>query len=169
MCFIECLPYILPSEFPLNLIVRQEADARADLADQIIQDQKGNVKAASLSKLIDLMLSSGEGVFAKVILATYQSFTKAETLLAKLIQRYQVPAKPPPGQAAAEYQKQVQLRVCNTIRQWIKEYFYDFEENERLMQNVKDFCDNTLRQDTHSTMAAQSILSSLNRKVRISR
>lgn len=122
------------------------------------------MKAASLSKLIDLMLSSGDGVFAKVILATYQSFTKAETLLAKLVQRYQLPVKPPPGQVAAEYQKLVQLRVCNTIRQWINEYFDDFEENERLMQSVRDFCDNTLRQDTHSTMAVQSILNSLNRK-----
>ena len=62
----------------------------ADLADQILQDPKGGVKAASLSMLIELMLSSGDGVFGKVVLATYQSFTKAETFLARLVQRYQV-------------------------------------------------------------------------------
>ena len=61
-----------------------------------------------------------ERSFLQAFILTYRSFTTPERLLAKLMERYNVP------RSAREDKSTVQLRVCVTLKYWIENQIRDF-------------------------------------------
>ncbi len=82
----------------------------------------------------------------KAFLMTYLSFTNPKTLLLKLMERYHVP---PSSHSPAEI-KRIQLRVCNVLKNWVVQYFDDFDHE--LIQTVVTFVDEHLDRDGHDSI-----------------
>ncbi|KAJ6248271.1 ras guanine nucleotide exchange factor i-related [Anaeramoeba flamelloides] len=109
------------------------------------------IKAASLNQLVEFLTheTKPKVLWLKTFLMTYQSFTTPRILLYKLIDRYNIPKE-----KQILYQNRVQqikLRVCNFLKFWITDYFSDF--NEKLLNEVQDFIENTLINDGFKGMA----------------
>ncbi|KYR00579.1 Ras guanine nucleotide exchange factor [Tieghemostelium lacteum] len=134
-----------------------------------LQEESKIIKAASLNKLVIILTpeKNHDMEFTKTFLLTYQSFTTPEKLLQKLVQRYHVPIEKLSKSGLAEHMIKnqvsvIQLRVVNTLKTWIKDYFSDF--NDKLIQSVKSFCE-TLRHD-NNTPLANRISETLNNKIK---
>ncbi len=84
--------------------------------------------------------------YMKAFLMTYLSFTNPKTLLLKLMERYHVP---PSSHSPAEI-KRIQLRVCNVLKNWVVQYFDDFDHE--LIQTVVTFVDEHLDRDGHDSI-----------------
>lgn len=98
--------------------------------------------AASLNKLI-LWLTNSEKHdmdFRKTFFMTYHSFTTADNLLNKLIQRYHVPGEQPPDQVARD-----RVPVVTVIKFWIDHYPNDF--SEKLLSVLNNFIETTVVRD----------------------
>ncbi|KAG2370630.1 hypothetical protein C9374_014732 [Naegleria lovaniensis] len=123
----------------------------------IIRDENGSVKAASLDKLIVLLTSNEEfdNEFMQLFLLTYRSFTTSTELLEKLIQRYNTP---PPEQCLlyerekdferlkvyfenfhTKILKPIRLRVGQVMSSWLQHYYYDFREDSQLKMKLEQF------------------------------
>eukprot|EP00698_Gefionella_okellyi_P013172 TRINITY_DN3592_c0_g2_i1.p1 TRINITY_DN3592_c0_g2~~TRINITY_DN3592_c0_g2_i1.p1 ORF type:complete len:494 (+),score=108.16 TRINITY_DN3592_c0_g2_i1:60-1541(+) len=116
-----------------------EADAREGIvrAPATTSDSLEGIMAASLNKLVELLTlgQTSDTVdnlkFTKTLLMTYRSFTSAERLLSKLIQRFDVPA------SHADQKLPIQLRVINAIRYWVEFYWFDW--TPKLQQQLAEF------------------------------
>jgi hypothetical protein len=110
-----------------------------------------SIRAGSLNQLV-MRLTNSRKVdthFMKTFLMTYHSFTTAEELFLKLLERYYVPR----GLDMEENsRKSIQLRVINTIKKWLLERFRDF--GPALLKQVTNFC-LMLQSDGHTSLALQ--------------
>jgi hypothetical protein len=115
------------------------------------------LRGATLNKLIEKM--TWEKVkdnvallrFTKTFLVTYRSFTTPQKVLLKLVQRYHVPR--PKRVSEMEYKKRklpVQLRVCNVLNVWVKDYFDDFQSNPKLLASLEEFLNDTLTKENQA-------------------
>nr|CAG4710913.1 unnamed protein product [Naegleria fowleri] len=123
----------------------------------IIRDECGTVKAATLDKLIVLLTSNEEfdNQFMQLFLLTYRSFTTSSELLEKLILRYNTP---PPEQCIlyerendlerlnvyfenfhTKILKPIRLRVGQIMSFWLQHYYYDFREDSQLKMKLEHF------------------------------
>jgi len=82
---------------------------------------------------------------------TYRSFTSAERLLAKLRQRFNVPA------AKKDQKLPIQLRVVNLLYQWITDYWFDF--TPKMQQLLSEFI------ETLPTSLAKKLQTAIDRQV----
>uniref|UniRef100_A0A0K0EMU4 Ras-GEF domain-containing protein n=1 Tax=Strongyloides stercoralis TaxID=6248 RepID=A0A0K0EMU4_STRER len=126
------------------------------------------VKNATLTKLIERLTyhKYHEPSFMKTFLTTYRSFCEPIELLNLLIQRFHVPI---PNELCSnnvidkmksnlkisgnlfieqaynrfkkEYQRPVQMRVLVVLQYWIKDHWYDFENNTNIIDKMMDFLD----------------------------
>uniref|UniRef100_A0A0N5C4S0 Ras-GEF domain-containing protein n=1 Tax=Strongyloides papillosus TaxID=174720 RepID=A0A0N5C4S0_STREA len=126
------------------------------------------VKNATLTKLIERLTyhKYHEPNFMKTFLTTYRSFCEPIKLLNLLIQRFNVPI---PKELSSknvnekektnsktsgnllieqaynrfkkEYQRPVQMRVLVVLQYWIKDHWYDFENNNEIIERMMDFLD----------------------------
>jgi len=152
-------------------------DERDDSADQNIwesgltlseamEGRPEAVRAGTFNQLVTRLTSAKatDISFLKTFLMTYQSFATPRKLLIKLIQRYQVPAqssfaRDPQGAAmsADDWRLRVvmpiQMRVTNVLKQWIKEYFHDFQRRPKLLQMLHHFVDHTLPDSGQPSLA----------------
>lgn len=106
------------------------------------------VVAGSLNRLVEHLCPSGsvDLNYVKCFLCTYHWFCKPETLLLKLIQRYNAPREE--GITESEYKRKVmsiQLRVINALREWVSAFFEDLDDS--LLTNLRDFLTFTVTQD----------------------
>jgi hypothetical protein len=109
------------------------------------------IKAATIEKLIERATTEkyADPSFLLIFLLTYRSFMTPEDLLNGLIQRFKIS---PPSNATPEehedFEKTVQfpirLRVCNFLKTWVSNYYYDFEEDVKLQQQFNTFVTTTL-------------------------
>lgn len=125
------------------------------------QEKVKVIKAGSLNRLVGMLAREEKHdiEYMKTFLLTYQSFTTPYKLLAKLIQRYDVPRRP--AMSDEEHKKLclvVQLRVVNVIKGWIKDHWSDF--NEKLISQLKAFIDGTLRIENKYADMLTSLLQS---------
>eukprot|EP00300_Choanocystis_sp_HF-7_P018491 c20054_g1_i4.p1 GENE.c20054_g1_i4~~c20054_g1_i4.p1 ORF type:complete len:435 (+),score=136.95 c20054_g1_i4:37-1341(+) len=90
------------------------------------------LRGAPLAGLVDKLTSSEfvDPNFTFVFLLTYRSFTTGKELIHKLKQRFLTR-----GEDETDPNKisSIQLRVVNVIRQWLENYFDDFEADDALL------------------------------------
>jgi son of sevenless-like protein len=117
-----------------------------------------DIKAASLNKLVERVTAekNQDMNFIGAFLMTYQSFTQPERLLAKLIQRYNVPKPEDLEEAKFDKWKQetvrpIQLRVINFIKKWMTEFFSDF--SDKVIGQLRKFIDVDLPRDGNDALA----------------
>jgi hypothetical protein len=107
------------------------------------------VRVATVQKLIELLTAEvhQDHVFRKTFIHTYKSFITSEKLLAKLIERYNMPR--PNELTESEFQNTVQtpirLRVINAIKYWIDQAFDDIESD--VVASIVSFIDNSIEPD----------------------
>lgn len=98
--------------------------------DEMDKLNHSKVKAASLNRLVIHLTSKGsDAKFMACLLMTYQSFTTPQRLLAKLIERYDIPSN------VDTNVKVVQLQVINVLKHWIKNYPSDF--NSEMKREIR--------------------------------
>eukprot|EP00026_Physarum_polycephalum_P005635 Phypoly_transcript_05670.p1 GENE.Phypoly_transcript_05670~~Phypoly_transcript_05670.p1 ORF type:complete len:301 (+),score=62.43 Phypoly_transcript_05670:141-1043(+) len=113
-----------------------------DAPNNIILNSSNQLVAASLNKLI-LWLTNSEKHdmdFRKTFFMTYHSFTTADHLLNKLIQRYHVPMDQPPEMTTRD-----RVPVVTVIKFWIDHYPADF--SEKLLSVLNNFIETTIVRD----------------------
>ena len=130
------------------------------------------VKAGSLNRLVEYLTHEKflNIPFMKCFLMTYSTFTTAEKLLSKLMERYYVPADQHPPEIPRQDWEQtvvvpIQLRVYNVLRSWIP-LFEDAEvKSTRLLRTLRSFIDGALKSDGHRVLA-ENALTLLSRKLK---
>lgn len=96
------------------------------------------------------------------MVTTYQSFTTANKLLDKLIQRYDVP----PHKVDIDDPKLIKLKVIQIVQYWIENNSYDFDQP--FVEKMRQFISVQLPSDGFKEMAL-NLTELLNQKVRPSR
>ena len=86
----------------------------------------GSVKAATVNQLILKLTSEVESdvTFLKTFLMTYQSFIKPKRLLAKLMERFEIP----PNAVSPADAVKIKSRCVNVLKQWLNTYPDDFND-----------------------------------------
>eukprot|EP00999_Lentomonas_sp_LEN2_P002639 NODE_516_length_1405_cov_4.821596_g482_i0.p1 GENE.NODE_516_length_1405_cov_4.821596_g482_i0~~NODE_516_length_1405_cov_4.821596_g482_i0.p1 ORF type:complete len:442 (-),score=81.48 NODE_516_length_1405_cov_4.821596_g482_i0:79-1311(-) len=74
-----------------------------------------------------------------MVLLTYPTFTTGEELLYLLIHRYHAPKRRSMTPSQVEERKQMQLRVVNVMKHWVKEFWVDFEESPVMRRQLQTF------------------------------
>ncbi|KAJ3445578.1 ras guanine nucleotide exchange factor i-related [Anaeramoeba flamelloides] len=115
----------------------------------IEENNKKILKAATLNKLIENLTNEkkSDTDFMKIFLMTCQSFTTPRKLLRKLLQRYNVPRGNLTLEKYQEKKQKIQIKVCNVLISWIKDYFSDF--NESLINEINNFIENAEKTNSH--------------------
>lgn len=114
---------------------------RKDESTIIYHEETNSIKAATLNKLVE-RLTAGEDhdmVFMKTFLMTLHSFATPEKVLAKLIERFNIPET---VNIEEQQALKIKLRVGNVIKKWIEDYSQnDFNERTRpkLIQMLRRF------------------------------
>ncbi|KAJ3436717.1 ras guanine nucleotide exchange factor i-related [Anaeramoeba flamelloides] len=116
----------------------------------IEENNKKVIKAATLNKLIENLTNEkkSDTDFMKIFLMTCQSFTTPRKLLRKLLQRYNVPKGNLSFEQYQEKKQKIQIKVCNVLISWIKDYFSDF--NESLINEINNFIENAEKINIHT-------------------
>eukprot|EP01116_Phalansterium_solitarium_P021333 TRINITY_DN6596_c0_g1_i2.p1 TRINITY_DN6596_c0_g1~~TRINITY_DN6596_c0_g1_i2.p1 ORF type:complete len:546 (-),score=190.77 TRINITY_DN6596_c0_g1_i2:72-1709(-) len=106
-----------------------------DDRSQVLRDNDGHVKAASLNQLVLLLTSttSLDLEFQRCFFMMYTTFASPQTLLRKLLQRFDVP----PELAADRFN--VQVRVSSVLKFWLENHPQDCEHD--LVRQITDFTD----------------------------
>eukprot|EP01104_Vermistella_antarctica_P017230 TRINITY_DN6077_c0_g1_i1.p1 TRINITY_DN6077_c0_g1~~TRINITY_DN6077_c0_g1_i1.p1 ORF type:complete len:1047 (-),score=221.38 TRINITY_DN6077_c0_g1_i1:47-3187(-) len=91
------------------------------------------LKSASMARLIQRLTYEKypDVAFRDVFLLTYRTFSKPEEVLFGLVQRFVI--QPPDDMSPSDQRvfqtrtkRAIQLRVCNVLRAWLEDYFFDF-------------------------------------------
>eukprot|EP00004_Rigifila_ramosa_P023034 TRINITY_DN6406_c0_g1_i1.p1 TRINITY_DN6406_c0_g1~~TRINITY_DN6406_c0_g1_i1.p1 ORF type:complete len:737 (+),score=176.85 TRINITY_DN6406_c0_g1_i1:1228-3438(+) len=117
------------------------------------EGERPMVHSATLNKLICRLTSPDffDIEMLKAFVGTYQSFTRASTVLNKLIERYRIPPELQGKAMSEDDVRSMQLRVCRFIKFWIEARPADFLDPE-INKTLRDFIANDV---TISTLATQ--------------
>jgi hypothetical protein len=149
---------------------RAEADERDESSGQIIfvrgENGSKQIKAATAEKLVERLTdpSTYDSQFQAAFLLTFRSFCDTSMFLTLLLKRFKetlVESSPSISSVNAG-QSPVQLRVCNTVKIWIEQYWFDFQENKALLDQLNEFIDYVKKQNEK---LANVLKIPLNRKV----
>jgi len=85
-------------------------------------------------------------------MVTLQTFVKPQDFVRKMIERYQVPEKPPRNMKKKayieEFKNPVQFKVCSVLKKWISlRYDQDVASDPHLIEELKDFINNVVAKD----------------------
>jgi son of sevenless-like protein len=127
------------------------------------------IKAATLNKLVEKLTDYGaqDGKFLNTFLVTYRSFTVPEILLAKLLERYQVPNKPAYKNINQDWEKikvQIQFRTGTVLTKWIDEFF-SLDWNQQMIRMLTIFVEDVLLKDKQTARMGNTIRTKLNRRL----
>jgi Leucine-rich repeat (LRR) protein len=106
------------------------------------------VGAISLNKIIERLTnpSDMDPDFLEIFVFTYRSFTTPEQVLAKLMQRYEVPEKNAEGVEISDREADmIRVRVCVFLTQWLDRSFADIDD--LLMEKLNIWIENGVSED----------------------
>ncbi|EFC43486.1 rasGEF domain-containing protein [Naegleria gruberi] len=111
--------------------------------DSSIVIQENQIEHASLNKLIEELTShtNYDIHFLHTFMLTFRNFTDKETILKKLEERFNYPPNCPPEEFATfkrEILDKVRLRIINSIKYWIENFFV-FDFDSEMMQFLSKF------------------------------
>ncbi|KAJ3189348.1 hypothetical protein HDU85_002977 [Gaertneriomyces sp. JEL0708] len=119
------------------------------------------LKGGRLTKLVEWMTKVGnwEQEFVATLFLTHHSFTTSLELLDLLLRRYNLTA--PPNLTRQQFESYlekvvvpIKQRVCMALKYWIATHFEeDFSTNDLLLFRVRDFLNETLREDNDKLAA----------------
>eukprot|EP00301_Raphidiophrys_heterophryoidea_P025032 c8299_g1_i1.p1 GENE.c8299_g1_i1~~c8299_g1_i1.p1 ORF type:complete len:696 (-),score=177.61 c8299_g1_i1:27-2114(-) len=106
-----------------------------DHTTELILAEGGDVRGGTLRALVERLLAHGvaDPDFLFVFLLTYRSFTTGQELLSSLKSRFltAIAMRQEPDKIGP-----IELRVVNVLRQWLENYFHDFEDDDDLMAEL---------------------------------
>jgi hypothetical protein len=108
----------------------------ADLCwDQDKNSGAAVIRGASLERLIERAThpESVDAQYIRELLLSLRSFTEPPEFLAALVVRFRAEL------ASADLQKKMQLRVFNLLKTWISANANDFQDNDALINEARDF------------------------------
>jgi len=112
---------------------KDETEEESESDEELKREEKDGRKviiAGTLDKLLDCLVSGDCGPdFIKNILLTHPYFTDSSTMLQKLKERFN----------SDENSTIIKLRVINVVKKWLDGYYYFFEQNTQLLDEVKEF------------------------------
>lgn len=126
---------------------KNEADENDESSGQIefVKGESGNkqVKAATAEKLVERVTDprTFDSQFQASFLLTFRSFMDCSTLLKLLEKRFRESTDPDAGPSISNLQSSkspLQLRICNLVKTWIENYWFDFQENKQLQKQLED-------------------------------
>ena len=85
----------------------------------------GVLKAASVNQLVIKLTAEADVTFLRTFLMTYQSFIRPQRLLAKLLERFDIPAN---AVSPADAVK-IKSRCVNVLKQWLNTFPDDFSDS----------------------------------------
>ncbi|KAL9654235.1 hypothetical protein ABK040_010267 [Willaertia magna] len=139
--------------------------------DNLEFSETGELKGATLNKLVEKLTEpyTADGKFTTNFLITYRSFTVPEILLKKLLERYQVPKRPPSNSTISEedWNKnniQIQIRTGALLSKWIDEYFA-LDWNDNMIRELTIFIEDVLLKNPQSAGLGKKIRSRLDGKI----
>ncbi|KAJ3009155.1 UNVERIFIED_CONTAM: hypothetical protein HDU68_002807 [Siphonaria sp. JEL0065] len=116
---------------------------------EVLYNPDSTMRGATLNALIEKLTvhDANDVSYVQSFLLTYHSFTTSERLLELLKERFCVVA--PEGLSAEEFadwethkRNFIQIRVLNVLKLWLESYFYETEEDHRVLAQVKEFSQN---------------------------
>jgi len=97
------------------------------------------VKAGTLESIVTFLTpeESSDGKHIREFLLTYRYYATSNEILEFLFERFRKNLTP----SAAGKPAIIPLRVINLIRRWLKEFFYDLEEDDAALSLIEQFLD----------------------------
>lgn len=128
------------SEVPLVTYPFDDLEA----AECVEYTESGEVKAASLTKLVEIVTSNASSELTPVLLTTFPQYTTAESLLSLILARLQVPI--PKLMPCSEHTyfvqhrlKEIHTMITAVIKQWIKLWPDSFRVGTHLFTQLGEF------------------------------
>jgi len=140
------IPHILSKELELQSETPHVTYPFDDLeaTECVDYSESGEVDAASLTKLVEIVTSNASSELTSVLLATFPLYTTADSLLSLILARLQVPV--PKLMTASEHAYFVQHRlkgihtmITAVIKQWIKMWPDSFRVGTHLFTQLGEF------------------------------
>jgi len=119
------------------------------------------IAAGVLEKLVSRLADQRlpDQSFIKEFFYTYRNIIAPIKLLTMLIERFDFNLPPNPTESDLEYynhyQTVVKLRVVNVIKKWLTNHYYDFMEENRLFNKLKNFIDEKIVKHLDNRWALQ--------------
>ena len=115
-----------------------------ELSDSVEYTENGDVKAASLTKLVEIVTSSANPELNQVLLTTFPLYTTADALLELILSRLQVPIPKFMSPTERVYftemkLKEIHTRITAVLRQWIKLWPDSFRVGTHLFTQLGEF------------------------------
>ncbi|KAF9988961.1 hypothetical protein BGZ75_008142 [Mortierella antarctica] len=128
-------------------------------------NMEGHVRGGTLPALVE-RLTQHDGLdanFVATFLLTYRSFATTEQFFTLLFRRFTI--SPPEGLSPNQLAHwtdlkltPTRLRVLNTIKSWLENYYLEDEVDDRqMLPRIKEFSDSSLMRETMSIPAVQLI------------
>lgn len=118
-----------------------ELDEAAVEADEPLYLEPAEVKFASVRQLVEMLTAEthGDPIFMKTFLTTYQTFISPQRLMLSLLRRYDLhhhTQLSTHGRSSDDGRGHlpmlpIQIRVCNVLRNWVDEFYSDFDRGMR--------------------------------------
>lgn len=115
-------------------------DEATDAENEIILDEENKIKASTLNRLVARVCDqniSEDSNFTNTFLVTYRSFCTPETLLTLMMSYFEYHMLPLINQDINKKMASLVLRMLNTIRVWVQDHSYDF--NNHLNASMMNF------------------------------
>ena len=108
------------------------------LTDGVTYGLRPSLHPAFVSSLLTFFFFSFllDSQFQQAFMLTFRAFMKQEMLLNLMIQRYDLAIEDPahPGMS-----QPIRLRVCNTLKYWLDNFWFDFLDNQQLCDRMFEF------------------------------
>ena len=109
--------------------------------EESIYLEPAEVKYTSVRQLIEILTAEthGDPIFMKTFLTTYQTFLSPQRLILNLLRRYDLHRHTQfstHGRNSEDSRSHlpmlpIQIRVCNVLRNWVDEFYADFDRTMR--------------------------------------